>query len=287
MRRTPAFLSSLALVLGASACTRPPEAPDDLVTLSRFLYANWDAEDPRTMSAGLRNLRDFLADQDLEGGLQDRSWELDDLLPEDVADIDRPDDRDLADCLGTGVAYESPWPVEDHARAQTQEDQRPFEPTAPDNYVREFPELDDSACFVDRGCDELITVNDVTRQNILLTADFILFKDMRWVDLSEELDGSGPWAVSARSWLAESWPGRKERVWLYQSYSIDVWIEADGRTWRYQTLWSETDPGFDASDGQILGSVKVGTDGIFRAGDQGISDVFYDGQSAEDVYGAP
>lgn len=285
MRRAPALLPSLLFVLAASACTRPPEAPEDLVTLSRFLYAHWGDEDPRTMSAGLRNLRDFLADQDLTAGLQERSWELDDLQPEDVADIDRPEDRDLADCLGSGVAHESPWPVTDHARAQTLEDQRPFEPTAPDNYVREFPELDDSACFTDRDCDELITVNDVTRQNILLTADFILFKDMRWVDLSEELDGSGPWAVSARSWLAESWPGRKERVWLYQSYSIDVWIEADGRTWRYQTLWSETDPGFEATDGQILGSVKVGTDGIFRAGDQGISDVFHEGRSAEEVYG--
>lgn len=253
------------LFLLLAACKAPPEAPADLGELSRYLYREWDAEDPEVVRVGLQNLVDFLSDKDLTGSVNDRSWTLPDLTDEDVAGISRPD-RDISAVVGVSVAFESAWPVEDHANVQIQADQRPYEPTAPDHYDRSFVDPTDPTCFPDQACDRLVTFNEATRQNILMKVTFELFKDFRAVPMEEG------WAFIARSWFEQSWPGDDGKVMLYQSYSTDLWIGRDDKTWRFQSLWSESDLGIAASEETVVATVKVATDGIYERVDAEIAE---------------
>lgn len=255
---------ALLVALGAAACQAPPVAPEDLGELSRFLYREWDAEDPLVIQGGLENLVAILSGADLQGDVDDRAWTLPDLTDEDVADITRPD-RDIAAVVGVSVAFESVWTVDDHVQVQLQADQRPYEPTAPNHYDRSFVEPTDPDCFPALECEFLATFNEATRQNILMKVTFELFKDFRSVPLE---DG---WAFIARSWFEEPWPGDDGKVMLYQSYATDVWIGRGEHTWRFQALWSESDLGIAASEETVVATVKVATDGIYDRVDEQIA----------------
>jgi hypothetical protein len=265
-------LGSVTLVLAVLlACTPPPEAPSELNDLTRYLYRTQADPDDAVVKAGLDNLQLFLADKDLSGdaSVNDRSWALDDLREEDVADLERPD-RDLALEIGLSVARESQWPPEDHARAQSETDQRPFEPTAKDLYERSFPNEPDPACFVARTCTLLESFNHATRKNVLMDVTFELWKDFRWVALDDDRH-----AIIARSWFKEPWPGADGDIILQQSNALDIWLgQDDGTTWRFQALWSETE-GLAVSDDIILGTVKLATDDIFETGDEQIGELYH------------
>lgn len=259
------------LVLTLAACKAPPEAPTELSELSRYLYREWGNEDPEVMAAGLRNLVPVLEGVDLTGNVLDRAWALADLSIDDVAELPTRPDRAPEDCVGVGVAYQSRWAVADHARVQVQADQRPFEPTASEHYDRFFPETDDPACFEDRSCTVLETFNEATRENILMKVTFELPKVLRWVEVEPDA-----WSFVSRSWYEQPWEGEGGNVTLYQSYSLDVWMfRPDGTTWRYQTLWSESDLGIGVSEETVIATVRNGTDQFFRGCDEAIGVEFY------------
>lgn len=266
-------LGSVTLVLAVLlACTPPPDAPSELNDLVRYLYRTQGDPDDEVVKAGLVNLQAFLADKDLSGdaSVNDRSWALDDLTEEDVAGLERPD-RDLSLEIGLSVARESTWPPEDHARVQSETDQRPFEPTAKDLYERSFPNEADPRCFIDHSCEVLESFNLATRKNFLMDVTFELWKDFRWVALDDDR-----YAIVARSWFKEPWPGADGDIILQQSNALDVWLgQADGGdTWRFQALWSETE-GLGVSDDIILGTVKIATDDIFETADRQIGELYY------------
>lgn len=261
------WFGRVVLVAGLAACKAPPEAPGDLEDLSRYLFREWDAEDPAVMEAGVANLDELLGDLDLTGNVNDRSFQIGPLDEEDVVAIDRPEDRDLDDCLGVAVARESPWSVEDHARLQSEADQSEWESSAPD-YERVFTR--GGECFADGTCEVMETVNHVTRSNALLRVPFVLCKNFRWVELED-----GRQAIAARSWFERSWPGESGNTMLWQSYAVDLWIgQPGGETWRYQALWSESDVGI-SGDNLIVGTLKAGTEAIFQAGDDAIEDMYH------------
>lgn len=247
-------------------CVPPPDAPEDLDALSRFLYREQAWPTPSVPADGLENLRVALdAVPDLQGSVLDRSWSLSDLTEDDVADLPTRPDRDPALAAGVAVAYLSERPLAEHARAQTEADQRPFEATAPDHYDRSFPGMDDPMCFVDGTCEVLETFNEATRENLLMTITFELRKDFRWLTLADGRRG-----FLARSWYEKSWSGDRENVTVWQSYSVDAWIEADdpARTLRFQTLWSETDLGIPVSDEAVVATVRGGIDDFFQQFDE-------------------
>lgn len=262
---------ALMVMLGFAtmACRPPPEAPEELNELTRYLYANWEDDDPRVLEGGMASLESFLADVDLDAGVLGRSWEVEPLFEEDVAEVERPD-RALEDLLGVAVAYRSRWPVRDHARVQSEPDQTPFEPTAKEHYDRFFPELDDSSCVVERDCTVMRTRNEATRKNVLMEVTFELFKDFRWVALEDER-----WALLSRSWFAEPFEGKKDSTTLWQSFAIDVWIGHGDETVRFQSVWSESDLGIAIADRDVIATIKAGTDSIFAAGDDAIGEVYH------------
>lgn len=278
------WLRGLAVGLAVMGC-RVDEAPAELAELSGYLYGVWDHPDDRVREDAIRALeRQLEAVDDLEGSPPvDRSWSILPLQPEHVQGITRPD-RPLEATVNVALAFVSPWSIEDHARLQAETDQTPVETTAP-RYRRDILEPEDPECFVRGECEILDTFNDLRRQNLLMRADMELLKVFRWVPYTDD-QGRERNAFYSRSWFEQSWPGDRENVWLYQSYSIDVWIERPGgEVWRYQTLWSETELGIAAGDNAVAATVRQGTEGTMKAGDDAISELYHGGQDAETVRG--
>lgn len=261
----------LVCALAVAACKAPPEAPVSLGDPTTGLYREWDNADAALVVSGLLELEAGLVDVDLTGDVLQRSWALPDLTPEDVATLPARPDRPPEDCVGVAVAWGSRWSIDDHALVQIQADQRPFEPTARDHYDRFFPETEDPTCFTEQTCERLFTFNEATRKNLLMTVTFELPKALRWVDL-----GDGRRAFFSRSWYEQPWAGQGDNVTLWQSYSLDVWIERDdGTTWRYQSLWSESDLGIGVSDDTVIATVRNATDTFYRACDDAIGEAFH------------
>ncbi|MEL6345467.1 MAG: hypothetical protein AAFV53_20330 [Myxococcota bacterium] len=258
--RTLTLLSSLALL----GCKAPVEAPSELNELSRYLYREWDNEDPEVMQRGLENLAVFMDGLDMDAGVNDRSFLMEPPTAEDLADIDRPEERDPADMLGVSVAFKSQWTVADHARLQKKSDQTPTEPTA-ESYARD---ADPSDCFTARSCDTIRTVNEIRRENFLMKVNFTLYKDFRWVDVD------GGQALISRSWTDQIWEGDGGDGAIYQSHSIDVWMPDGNSSRRWQLVWSESDVGVSDED-LITGTLKVTVDNIFDKGDKAIDELFY------------
>ena len=254
----------ILLLVSIVGCKPPPEAPEELDDLARYLYREWDAEDPLVMEAGVSSLDSFLAELTLDANINDRSFQMEPPEEEDLADVGRPEGRNAADMLGVSVAAESRWAVGDHARLQAEEDQLPAEPTAK-VYVRTTQDAD---CFLAQTCDVMTTVNEVRRENFLLAVDFTLYKDFRWVMVGEER------AMVSRSWTDQDWPAENENKGIWQSHSLDVWIPKGETTWRWQLIWSESDVGV-SDESLIVGTLKVSTDNIFEKGDQAIGEIFY------------
>lgn len=263
----PFLLRLLPLLVLLPACKRPPEAPAELNDLSRYLYRVWGAEDPAEREVGLANLTTFLSDVDLEDNLQDRAWELTPIEEEDLWDIRWPEERNLSDVLGIAVARQSAFEPRDHALIQILDDQLIAEPSA-NEYTRAF-DVADPSCFPDQECDPIFTVNNVQRQNLVIHVDFVLYKDFRWVDTD-----NGP-ALFGRSFVDQVWPGDSGNSAIQQSYAGDVWLpDGDGGSWRFQTLWSESDVG-GASDSLTIATLKSSIDNIFETGDEAITELFY------------
>ncbi len=262
------------------ACTPTPEAPTEFSDLTRFMLRNWDHEEPEVMEGALANLEDFLADYDLLGETRDRSWIPDFLTDEDIEGFQWPDERNLEDAIPVAIARSSVWPVADHARLQSEADQRITEPTAQQRYDRLFLDPADPSCFWDRSCDVMITSNDARRENAAMSVDFILLKDFRWARIGTPEEGEPErWAVVARSWFDESWHGEADNTHLWHSFAVEVWMGVDDETtWRMQCLWSETDVGIDKTEEgieAIRGTTRWGINGVFEAGEDAIEELYY------------
>lgn len=294
MRHAPQRL--LCLALAATACIAPPEAegsldgaqadaqaPSELNALTRFLFKHHTAGDDALVGAGLANLETWIVTFADGGngltastGLDGRSWQVDDLTLDDVADLPARPNRPIENVISSSVARLSDAPIACHAYVQTLRDQLPVEPTAK-IYERTFPDEPNPACFVDASCPRLSSVNDATRANALFESRFILYKDFRWVEYAL-VDGTPRRGFVSRSWFQESSDGTDgpEGNQLWQSYAVDVWIEQTPDTLlRYQVLWQESDVyvlGIEVADNEQLGTTKVSVDGIFSTTDTYIRD---------------
>jgi len=261
------LLASVVTFVALGGCKKPPEAPKKLNELSTFLYQEWDNEDPAVMEVGLENLYQFLKKEDLESGILDRSWELTPITKGDVSDIPYPKGADPKNTLGVAVGYLSPWKIKDHATLQTEADQLLAEPTAK-VYDRTFPEHDDPDCFIDQSCSPFPTVNDIERQNLLMSVGMVLYKDFRWVETDRGT------AFISRSWLDRSWDGENGKSQVVQSYSVDAWLPVGKVIWRYQTLWSESDiPG--ASDTATIATLKSSINTAMESADEAIEELYH------------
>jgi hypothetical protein len=272
-RRRP-FMHSLRVILlllcttlgFAVGCSAPPAAPAGLDNVTKFIYREWDNEDPSVMEDGVATLELELKKLDLPSSdIDDRARSLSPMTAEDLATINRPADQDPKNAdQNVGVARISKWPIEDHARMQASSDQLPLEPSAK-AYTRHFLDPADPACFIDRSCLVMKTDNDVTRKNFFIEVSFLLHKNMRWVKLPGDR-----WAIVSRSWTDRVFPGNDKDTAILQSYSLDIWLQQPaGDTIRYQALYADTKISVTDRD-LILYTVKGATDDVLKKGDEEI-----------------
>lgn len=272
-----ARLLLVGLSLSATACRRDSPAANpkfnDAIRQA-FVGFRGPAAD---LAFALRALEAQTAGLDLASNdLLDRSVTPEPLTAADVADLERPEDRDPADALPIAVAGLSAFAPEDAARIQLLADQTPVEPYSPDVFERTF--LEGGDCWLDRSCEWLLTFNDLVKKNLVMEVPYEFRKDFRWIDLNlpdpadvpagEDAvnDGAPRWGFAAQSWQEASFTGDNGGTVLAQSFTVEVWLPRDdGGTTRLQALWSETELSVDASDDMVVGTARAGIDRNFQA----------------------
>ena len=219
----------------------------------------------------------------------DRALAPDFLTDSDVESLNGPK-RPAKDALPISVAGVSNHPVSAQSSLQVEVDHRPWEPYSPNHFERSF--MDGRDCWLDQGCEWLVTDNELTKENLLMTVPYTFFKDFRWIDLAD--DGGDPrWAIVARSWTPKSFAGDSDKAFIHQSYTIEIWVPRDGRgyirsgkdknvddgewttdsngggTLRLLTLWSETEfVGLNVGDDAVIATTRTGIDKNFEAADE-------------------
>ena len=293
-------------VMLLAACQASPPANPSFNDAIQFAFREFETEDPRLLAFALRQLERelYLAVDVTASGNLDRSLIPAALTDEDIVGLEHPD-RDLSLALPIALTSLSEFVVDQHRQLPLLPDQRDIEPGSPNFYERAFLEGSE-LCWQDRNCDFLRTLNDLTKENALLTLSYTLPKVYRWVDLAlpdpaAELDPDAApeeprWSYVARSWSTERATNEDDDRSIEQSYSFEIWFPRDGRgllrdgseqnadggTWtsdssgggtlRMMALWAESDVGAELSDELVAYATRGGIDDIFAAQESWLSD---------------
>ena len=229
------------LLLGLSACSPPPEAPTELGELTTYLFANFDDPDPLVMQAGLVNMVTFLedfegeADLGVDSSATDRSWSVPALQEDDWGGAAHVDGVDPELLYAVSVAVRSSYTTDEHTPLIGLADQLPLESSSSARYDRTF--LDDFATWSAAGEGSLRTLNDIDRDNILLTLTYECNKDYRWVTMPD-----GSLATIGRSWISQSYVNESgagtsgEDVMDFFS-NVEVTLPSGDTSLRYNALW--------------------------------------------------
>ncbi len=260
----------LPLMVALPACTIQ-EAPTELSDLNRFLFREWASEGDQLLGDALLNFEAQMANVNLSGALGQRSFVPENLSEDDAIGITHPE-RSFADLLGVAVAHSSPWSTAEHVLLIVAEDQTPAQPTAP-LYQRSFTQGSDPDCFAERACMQLTSMNEVRRENLLMSVNFTVAKDYRWVRVENE-EGGERWGIIARSWFSESFPADSGGSTLWQSFTLDLWLDQpEGGLLRYESMWTETEiPGVTDPD-IVRGTIRVSLSDTFDAEDSYLEDL--------------
>ncbi len=246
------FLSLACVGLLALGCKPPPDAPTGVDELNAYLFRNWEAEEEGALELGMFNLQAIFASMDLDVAYGDRSFAIENLSDEDLVGLTPPDGADPADCYAIGLVAGSSFTPQQNSQAIILADQTPVEPFAPDVYDRDFLEPTDPSCFPTRDCLVLRTVNDIVKKSSVMEIPYEMYKDYRWVELSEDgLPGSGVWGILGRTWMEARGVGESGNNTIEQSYSIDVFLPSsddERQAYRYLGLWNETTGAVDGPD---------------------------------------
>ncbi len=279
----------MSLVLLLLACHRaPPPANPEFTDAVKQTFVAFDAPNVEIAYA-IRALEGVVTDGSLDltsNNSLDRSFAPEDLTESDVTGFTHPDVPPEG-ALPVAVVGLSPFPLEDHQHIQLLADQTPVEPYSPNTYVRTF--LDGDDCWIDHTCERLETSNSLVKENMLMTVPYDFMKTFRWIDLNlpdpadVPADTEAPtvsadprWCYIARSWQEDSFIGDGGDTTLVQSYTIEVWYphEETGGVMRALSVWSQTDLSINVSDDMIAGTIRIGVDDNFKAGDQWLEDNF-------------
>lgn len=311
MRQTGSLALALAATI-AGGCQPSPQANPVFNDAAIYTFVEFDNEEPANLAFAARALeREIYLAVDVEAAeAADRALAPDPLTLQDIEGIEPvpgvyPEGFDLAGepvdpirTLPVAVAGLSAFGPPPHAGYMVLPDQTPIEPASPNHYDRTLTSGGD--CFVQQDCAFLRTTNDITKDNALMSATYVLRKDYRWVDLNlpdpadvpegEPIVNDGPvrQAIIARAWDPEVAIGEDGNTAIFQSYTVEVWIPRDGGgfvrdggeenagggTWtadsegggalRMMVLWSETSFG---SSPAVESVTRNGIDEIFTAQD--------------------
>lgn len=287
----------LLFVAPVIACTPPPQADPEFSDAARFAFREFDTEEPARLAFAARALEEQLyLSMDLEAESSTDRWMAQEhLTDEDVAGINHPD-FPVGDGTPVAVGKFSAFPPSEHTAYLVLEDQTGTEPGGPE-YTRNITEGAD--CWASGDCEWLRTVNHLIKQNLLLTVEYDLLKDYRWIDLNlpdpstvpegEPIvnEGEERWGFVSRSWTEQVWVGDNGQNEIQLSFSFECWIprdgqgfvrtadhvNADGGTWttdstgegtlRLLALWSRTNLDASFDEATVQNVIRGGIEDIF------------------------
>lgn len=276
-------LIPLVAVVFAAGCSRPPPAPVGLDDSARFLLRNF-YEDDATIGAGLTGWMDWYDDEgqallgvdatvDNVSGFELAGVDANDIAMLPVAD----DGRDLTRAHGVVALADMDCPWADAQGLLVRGDQDVVFSGDMDTYARtfltsrstfegasaalEFTPINDPIAILDPAFDAtplqsdlLLTDNHVTSSDIGVTLTYDLVLNLR----------HGVFQVQGEDMVAllivTSIPERAEstdQTTLAQSYSVEVNLSREGRTFRMLAEWSELDSPLMAPDSPLALSSAV------------------------------
>ena len=251
----------------ALACAQPEEAPPEFSDAARYGLEHFDDAEADALAVPIAALVDQIdSTLDMDSTVSaDRSLELEVLTGSEVEGIEHPDRDPAAAVPPVALARDSVFPIEDHVSVAMRDDLSPMEPNSPTLYARTILEGED--CFADRSCLFMRTTNDVLKENALMSVQYELLKDYRWVEMDD-----GSWAMAARSWMPESATGEDGGTTLWQSFTFEMFVPQGDGTLRMMALWAETELSIEVSEDAVATTQLVGIDDIFKAHDEWLAE---------------
>ena len=231
----------LAAALGlAVGCGAPPvEAPAEIDELSKYLFENFDSEDPAVMLAGAENLEAYMLLLDLASeDSSARAITLSELTTERLGSAPPPDYSVLAD----GEEAQNQVPVALSGRSIHDYDANRslvaetnhvcIESNTTKQFVRTY--TSDLGCFEDGSCSSVSTFNEVRKESLLAKVWYDVHKTYTELELAD-----GRRVMFGRAHLDEiAYADGGSNRWE-QLYSIEMWLEeTEGTTLHYYAFWS-------------------------------------------------
>jgi len=227
MQRMVLLAAGLGLAVG---CSRPPDAPTDLETLTGFLFEHMKDEEPDAMVAGVANL-----DAWLSANLAPTSegYAIANISQESLDALDDTE-RNSAGLDGAAVSTSTEFTVQQVAEALIEADQMTVYPDRFETYDRTFSE--DISCFLDHQCETMDYHSDLdTNLPLGIQVNTKVNGTFRWVDLE------GTPVLVGRTWLAEPAEVSVDFFKVQAQYYLTVNLPTDvAGTTRLHAMWAET-----------------------------------------------
>ena len=223
---TQMLLSGLILVL-ASACSPPVEAPTQFDELCSFIYKHADDEDPQALADGVVNLQNWLKTRRAE---VQEGYMVDNLDSEVVKTLDGQD-HDLTDLLGVAFATQFDSTLDQSMEVSLTDDPAQQTPDLWKSYNRtNDPNVE---CFLAKTCDVL--EYDVTAEQLYPLG---LESTVRYHARIRRITTDAGEAVVWRTWLNGpnefSWDWIKVKLNFYLGISVQT---EDGGMERTEASW--------------------------------------------------
>ena len=216
----------LGLALSLGAC-RPPEAPQEYQDLVGFLFEHFEDEDPAELEAGLLNLSDWLAGENLESA--EDGLGIANLPKSAIAGLEGHE-HSVDDIEGVSVATESGHGGKVLMEALTQYSFARIMPDVYLEYDRQFEE--GKGCIVERDCLWAEgTVYSVADWGLLGEVEADRRIQFRWVETEEG------WVFLQRWWLTEPSTGSKLNLVIDDQYYVGANFGIKGGTRRVHASW--------------------------------------------------
>jgi len=265
MRLTLSVLS-LAILAG---CGKPPaEAPKELGKLGLFLFANFDAEDPAEMNAGIENLVGFIQKDDLTLDAVDLAVTMPILDGKNLGGLSIPKGVSAEDQIPVAMSGESKHNLQKNAELALEPNRVCIDSSTTIWSHREF--LSDEQCWLDGDCETLQTLNEIRKENLFAKVWFDEYIDYRHFTLED-----GTEVIGVKAWIEEQFPADKENNSWDQLYSVDFYIpnpKNEKKTLRWLSFWSSITVG-GLGDDLYSALVREGIADAYTYGDE-----FIDGE---------
>ncbi len=249
--------AAISLGGGMAGCVAPPpEAPNKLGELGRFLFEHFEDEDVAALNAGLRNLADLLRDVDDELPAEERAVTMPRLDRAALGGLDLPEGADPQDQIAVAIAGRSRFPVEDQLRIATDPVQTCLESALTVWAGRDF--LTDPSCFASGACTRLETLTAVRRElGIFVRLWYDQLKTYRYFSVPTE-EGAFP-VLAGRAWIEEPFEGDSGGTSMDQLFHLDVYLGDGDDTLRWFSMWSSVSGlviGDDAYAQQVVAGLE-------------------------------